>query len=303
MCVRPLKDALLDRCRESLHDQGVLGGVLYRGAEMEAEVDRWSCGNIYLSQGWPSALQEIEFNGRSFRLVPHDHRHDLFPAVGLKLHRAESYEDGWTLIARFLSALSWACDGAFQTFNYSGSATGLHPMSGYAANSQHHITFYDGAQGLSSGFRSNSLKAVESEQSFPLACYREGKGLEFWSPRYSFLSYWKIIERANPTSTETYSNHVIKSSRTSAGALDHFALEALRWIELSEQWNDVGKYLRERVRNASAHADAAKKFVPSDPDDIHEQDRLRRCMPLAANIARFCLCDKFGLPKPRDMWQ
>lgn len=242
--------------------------------------------------GWPSSSQDIEFDGRSFRLIPPED--GRYPAAGTIRRPDEHYEEAWDHIAQFLSALCWAQQGPFRVFEYGGSGRGLHPLGGFSYNCQDFLSTYNGQ------FPGRVLWAPSDAQRFILACWREGMSLHNIAPRYAFQSFWKIIEYARPDSQIDYCNAVIPRMVGIPRLADHFAMEGLAWIGRVEKPADIGRYLYQRGRNASAHAKRGR--ILSNPDDIREEDRLRRCVPIVESIAKVCLLEEFGLPQPSAMW-
>jgi hypothetical protein len=213
----------------------------------------------------------------------------LLPSVHVELSRQEDMDDGFVLLRRFLSALTWSTGWGFaEALRLFGSARnavsrGRRPFEAPSAPIQrtHWVP-----------------EPADVRAQLALALYREGLNAE--SPAYRFLSFYKILEvvaSGRSRITQLASKHV-----PAALGAARLRLESTTFEELEALPSDlpngnpmaISERLYEDGRCAIAHAHAAPVV---DPDVSPDTDRLSREVPLVRALAEEIIVNELGVPR------
>ncbi|EEE44589.2 methylamine utilization protein MauJ [Roseibium alexandrii] len=267
-------------------------------------MERWAVANISIAGAWPGSDTIIPHMGRDFHIIAQTG--DFFPAVAVELttHKDE-YEEGYTLLARFLSALAWAQENSpFSIFSFSGGSRGPSPLSGFSRNSQHFTSYYaDGS------FPRRQLRDVNREWRFVFALWREGLWLSRYSNRFACLTFYKMIENCFAPFPKKESKTVVIEARD---AIIKSAVEEIEKVPqlaqmagksmntIREVDANVGRFLRKHIRHPAAHA--SSEFAESDPDDWERERHYYYALEAVKVIAMYLVQKEKGVPAPRDMW-
>jgi len=126
-----------------------------------------------------------------------------------------------------------------------------------------------------------------------LALMREGRGLNH--PAYAFLSFYRVLEVAFPTTGPR--NRWVSAN---ASSLQGFGIpDALAHLAQSGV-TDIGRHLYESGRCAIAHARSAPIVDPDDPSDYR---RLHSEMPIMIALATKAIEDELGVETPSTVYR
>lgn len=241
----------------------------------------WKIINIEPRMAWPTKAQNFEFDGEDVWIIPVTK--DAFPGLAIRNSGVNS-EETYALLYRALSLLAWLED-AGATVHSRGGGRPFFPHYG-TDNPPRHIT--------QSPFDLTDLPEVENPNAkLALALMREGRGLHH--PGYSFLSFYRVIERAIPDGRDRGPWMAEAIDRLE----DHRATEAL--ARLRETFDgDVGMHLRNSNRNAVAHASGD---VVANPDEPGDYSRLNQELPIIEWLAVAAINDFFGIQTKHAAWQ
>jgi hypothetical protein len=234
---------------------------------------------------WPEREQTVAYAGHEILSVPprRDEAGNLeaYPLAAIKYERGTQAEvELVTIIRRFINALAWREQVPIREIDVIYGA----PLRvGTRIPDNFTTPRFDGA---------SVPDPVGDKARLALAFYREGLVLRTVHIAYSFLSFFKVLNVKFPKGPEqiTWINSV-------AGTLT--SREAtVRVAELTATEPDVGAYLYGSGRCAVAHAFSDPLI---DPDDITDQQRLSRDLPVARSLAARLIQAEWGVPAPP--WQ
>lgn len=249
----------------------------------------WALANIFMSTPWPTVDQQILQGGHRFYVIPQ--RGDSFPAVALERTDLVAIEEDYSLIARFLSSITWFSEGRIAVFSFGGCSRRPNPLVGFSRNSQNFMPYFKGR------FAVSELPLLNGDQNLSLAFWREGCNLEFTSPHYAVLSFFKILERAFPEGKER-GLFVSRGLTTIPSAAPYYKAGAMQEIAaIQAEGCEIGEYLRSSCRCAVAHG--GNRHPASNPDNANEEGRLRRALPILKMLAYICMTDEMAIPEPR----
>ena len=226
---------------------------------------------------WPNTQVEIIFEGK--RIVLQPLTDDLSCTVSVFDVTGLTFEEGGTILSRFLSRLAWSMDaGVIELFAFGSNnsdrpgrlAQGTYGVSGWAA-----IEPWDHLY-LPASLDTNADLAI--------ALFREGLSVN--SVPFAFLSYFKILNislSAGQLQKDWINNHV--DDLWYQPAVDR--LKELKTLE-----NDIGSYLYHQGRCAVAHANGTPLV---NPDNYADKRRLELDLPLMKDIAALYIEKEFGV--------
>ncbi|PYN83242.1 MAG: hypothetical protein DMD96_03005 [Candidatus Rokuibacteriota bacterium] len=222
---------------------------------------------------WASSETSVDFRGRELILRPPDG--ERYGDISLERVAGESYEEGATLIRRFLSVQSWLHE---QPFPEAGESGGTHRirLGGRLPTGRK----------IFPGLRFDDLPTRPSPtQELALALYRHALGLGRHS-MYQFFAFFRIL------------NITLRDSSTQKAWINA-GLSALtfgrdRASEILKTEPDVGEYLYKSGRSALAHA-YDEPLV--DPDRFVDTRRINQDLHLLRQLVELYMERDLGLPR------
>lgn len=241
----------------------------------------WLVINIEPRMSWPTVAQSFEFEGHEIWLIPINET--AYPALAVrnpKFKRDEAY----AMLYRALSVISWL-ENAGAIVESRGGGSPLFPA--YGSNRRSNVV-------QRFPFDLTDLPAIDSDVAkLALALLREGRGLNH--PAYSFLSFYRVVERAIP-------NGKVRGAWMSDAVErleDRRAKEALATLRESYT-GDVSIHLRDSGRSAVAHA---TKEPVANPDNPQDYQRLHRERPIIEALAVMAIEEFFGIQTQHTIWR
>lgn len=227
---------------------------------------------------WPNKAIALTFEGRSIVLSPPTDK--LACRASLYDPNGTTFEDGGTILARFLSRLAWSHNGGVIELFYSGSNNPTSPGR-----------LGHGAYGKSSWATVNPPHyiylpaAASTEADLGLALYREGMSIN--SAPFAFLSYVKVLNilYENGGAQKMWINNNLRRIwyQPAADRLD----------QIRSAHADVGRYMYKQGRCAVAHAYGK---APVNPDVYVDKRRLEEDLPLMKELAALFIEKELRVP-------
>jgi hypothetical protein len=227
---------------------------------------------------WPKEPTRIEFGGHRLVLFPKSKDHSHSVSIDLT-HERISAEAARTLINRMLSVMSWCNDQPSSLHEgWSGNPVPV-PVSrkDLVFMTMHEWHFY---------------RSLPPDQNLMqcLAYYRDGLNAESVGlGSHAVLSFFRVFETRYDKKTKVveWVNAVFPSVEKliRENALEEFEADRLH------AGVDVGTYIYENCRVATAHAARDK---PSDPDGAEELRRLLNASEVLHRLARFFIKQEFN---------
>lgn len=240
----------------------------------------WSLINIEPRMAWPISPQSFSFEDHEIWIIPITE--DAYPGLAVR-NPCVGREDAYAMLYRALSVISWMKDAGANVVSKGGGSP-LFPS--YGSEDRRAMILPD-------PFDLTDFPELQCENAkLALALLREGRGLRH--PAYSFVSFYRVIERAIPQGKERGPWMTDAITRLSS----HRAKEAL--ASLREHFDgDVGKHLRESGRGAAVHA---VKEPIANPDNPADYLRLSNELPIIEELAVLAVSDHFGLQTSHQIW-
>lgn len=215
---------------------------------------------------WPSSAIALPFEGRLIVLSPPSDR--LACRVSLLDPNRTTFEEGGTIVSRFLSRLAWSRDGGISELFHSGSNMPGRP--GLLGQGTYERTPFAAEEPPNSLYIPTGLSA---EAELALALYREGLSVN--SIPFAFLSLFKIlnIRFSSGSAQERWLNENLAKLR--------YDPAVNRLQEIQKQHRDVGHYLYVQGRCAVAHANSSPLV---NPDEFSDRRRLEFDFPLLKEL-------------------
>lgn len=240
--------------------------------------------SVHSGVAWPTNEISVRFAGQDIRLIPPGRNvppinRSTFPLAVIDRPSDLSEEDAVRIIRRFLNALAWREQTYIREMDVSSGGAALRLSTHIPDNT------------TSQFFNSDDLADPPSPAArMALAFYREGLAIKQISIGYSFLSFFKVLNvrfSGGPEQKRWINANVDSLSENRAVA---------RVVEIREAGSDVGDYLYHSGRCAVAHA----FDIPLvDPDNIEDQQRLSRDMPLIRGLAALLIQRELGVAGPK----
>ena len=240
----------------------------------------WTVANVRQSIGWTQKLITIDYDGRTFLLLPEDEQ-DL-PAIATRGERVACRR----AILQFMSALTWSCGGAVTVESWSGGSqiyrTRKQPMFRQITAQQFYVDYLP--------------QPSDPNHRLALALFHEGSTLIHVHTAYSFLSFYKIVNLVSgahgQAQMEWINAHVPKMS--------HYRAKE-RLAELQKIGEDIGKYLYQSCRCAIAHAGDPRNPI-IDPHNIDDERRLSLDLPLIITLSEVAL-EEMGIKTSQSVYE
>lgn len=234
---------------------------------------------------WPNCQVELEFEGR--RVVLQPMTDELVCTVSIFDDRGLSFEEGGSILCRFLSRLAWSMDGGVVELFFGGSnnpsrpgrtGRGTYGSSGWAAVEPWDYLYLP------------MPKSAEAD--LALAVFREGLSVN--SVPFSFLSSFKVLNirfSSGPDQKTWINRHL-------GGLWYKPAVDRLQELQRSE--SDIGAYLYHQGRCAVAHA---RGSPVANPDIYSDKRRLELDLPLIKEIAAQLIEQELGVLSNSSFWK
>ena len=228
---------------------------------------KWANLAVKPNFSWPNVPVEVPFEDRRVVLQPLSI--ELSCAASVFDDVEITFEEGGTILSRFLSRLAWSMDGGIVELFICGSNNPAHPgLLGRGSYGTPGSAPVDPWQYLYLPFAKNT------NADLALALFREGLSVN--SVPFSFLSYFKVLNILFPdgASQKNWINANL------AHILYPPASDRLREIRNSTQ--DIGAYLYHQGRCEVDHANGTPLV---NPDRYDDKRRLELDLPLMKEIA------------------
>ena len=240
----------------------------------------WCNAAVTPQFSWPNKTIALPYDGKMVVLSPPTET--LACRAALFDPQRTTFEQGGTILSRFLSRLAWSMNGGIVEFSHIGTnmpnepgrlGQGSYARSGWATVDPPHCIYLPGA--------------VHPDADLALALYREGLSLN--SLPFGFLSLFKVlnIRHASGVAQEKWINTNLHRIWYQP------AVDRLR--ELQDTNQDVGHYLYVQGRCAVAHANSTPIM---DPDVYEDRRRLESDFPLMKELAALFIETELGVPSP-----
>jgi hypothetical protein len=216
----------------------------------------WSDVAVKPHFSWPNKSVEIPFEGRRVVLQPSTEENGR--AVSVFDEQGMEFDEGATIVSRFLSRLAWSKDGGIEELFTVGSNNPARPgLVGHSSIEKFGWAAVDPWDFL-------YLPIVnDPDADLALALYREAMSVN--SIPFAFLSYFKIlnIEFSRGVAQKEWidQNHSVLSCPQASE----------RVADLLKKGLSLGDYLYNQGRCAVAHANESSRV---NPDSFSERRRL-----------------------------
>lgn len=234
---------------------------------------------------WPNRPVEIPFEGKKVVLQPLTE--ELSCTASLFDSSGTTFEDGGTILGRFLSRLAWSKDGGIVELFVAGSnnpdrpgrlGRGNYGTSGWAPVEPWDLLYLP--------------IPTTAEADLALALFREGMSIN--SDPFAFLSYFKVLNIGFPggqAQMDWINNNL-------SGILYSPAVD--RISELRSSVANLGDYLYVQGRCAVAHANGTSIV---NPDNYGDKRRLSRDIPLMKEVAALFIERELGVLTDSAFWR
>lgn len=247
-------------------------------------MDSWLNCPVFGFISWPKYKIELVFNEYELILLPLDEEHEK--SLHLKMNHL-SYEDGMTVVNRFISTLCWKNKKSVEQVNEGDGTSVIHPFP-VKTNVYRYISYQD-------PFPQRINGPQESKQQLALSLYREGLSLN--SIPYQFLSFFKIL---NIEYKDKYDKgkHELKDWITNNMKFLKSMKEKERISEIISSKDDFTDYIYTSCRCAIAHAYATPVV---DPDNIQDLNRLQKDLVLIRGLAEIIIDKEMDISS--SLWE
>ena len=238
----------------------------------------WVVANVETTMAWPVEKQKFRFMGLDIWVIPLTLDH--YPALATMRPNNFSKAQCEKILLHFLSAVCWV-EGAGALVNGVGGGGNLpRPMGrakqfGYSVRKEFELEYLPELQ--------------DARLQLALAIMREGRGSNI--PSHAFVSYYRVMELTVASRRDDWINsHLSKLSGFHAATLK----------KLAERSENIGAYLRNEGRNASAHGGEEPLI---DPDDPSHARRLWEELPVMEALAELAIEEELGVETRHTNWQ
>ncbi len=187
-----------------------------------------------------------------------------------------NYKKAYGSIFRFFNELVWFYDMHISAIN-GGHSQNSHIFLSYSANSEHYLFSF-------------TQKVQDEKQHLALGFFREAFCNE--SPYYRFLCFDKILQV--PFSKGSFKGQWLEAQLP---FLTDDLAKNLRDRKIKELSNKtLADWLYKDGRQALAHATLGQ-FI-RDPNNYDDWDQIKWANTVMEDLAKKCIIDKLGVPKP-----
>ena len=235
---------------------------------------------------WPKYKTGLVFNEYDLVLLPLDEEHEK--SLHFKMNHL-SYEDGMTIVNRFISTLCWKNKKPVEQVNGGDGTSVIHPFP-VKNNFFRYISHQD-------PFPKRINGPQDPKQQLALALYREGLSLN--SIPYQFLSFFKILNIKYNDKFDK-KKHVTELKDWIAKNIKYLISteEKERIGTITASGNDLINYIYSSCRCAIAHA-YTNPVV--DPDNIQDLNRLKKDLVLIRGLAEIIIDKEMGISS--SLWE
>jgi hypothetical protein len=226
---------------------------------------------------WPITQVELPFEGKKIVLQPLTEK--LACTASFFEPNGTTFEDGGTLLGRFLSRLAWSKNAGIEELFYIGSNNPQQP--GRLGRGSFGISAWAPVEPWDYLY----LPAAHDPRAdLALALFREGMSVN--SAPFAFLSFFKIVNilHAKGDAQKNWINDNVKHLWYPP-AVD-------RMKEIARTHRNIGEYMYVQGRCAVAHAYGTPLV---NPDIYSDKYRLELDLPLIKDIAALCIEREFGI--------
>jgi hypothetical protein len=237
----------------------------------------WIVANVETTMAWPVEKQKFRFMDLDIWVIPLTLDH--YPALAIKRPNNFSKAKCEKILLHFLSAVCWV-EGVGALVDGIGGGNLPRPMGrvkqfGYSIRKEFELEYLPELQ--------------DARLRLALAIMREGRGSNI--PSHAFVSYYRVMELTVASKRDDWINsHLSKLSGFHAATLK----------KLSERTENIGAYLRNEGRNASAHGGEEPLI---DPDDPSHARRLWEELPVMEALAELAIEEELGVETSHTNWQ
>jgi len=246
---------------------------------------KWADLAVKPNFSWPNVQVELSFEGRKIVLQPITD--ELSCTVSVFDDHEITFEEGGTILSRFLSRLAWSMGSGIVELFICGSnnparpgrlGRGTYEKSGWALVDPWDYLYLPSA---------NNPNA-----DLALALFREGLSIN--SVPFSFLSYFKVLNIL-------FSGGYAQESWINAN-LNRVSYPPAheRLLELAKSECDIGAYLFRQGRCAVAHANGTPLV---NPDSYGDKRRLELDLPLIKELSTLCIEQEMGVLSESSFWK
>lgn len=234
---------------------------------------------------WPDRRVEVPFEGN--RVVLQPLTEELSCTASLFSSSGTTFEEGGTILGRFLSRLAWSQDGGIVELFAAGSNNPSRP--GRLGRGNYGTSAWAPVPPWALLYL--PIPAT-TEADLALALFREGMSIN--SDPFAFLSYFKILNIAFPKGPA----QMDWINKNLSGIWYGPAVD--RITELRSSVADLGDYLYVQGRCAVAHASGTPVV---NPDNYADKQRLSRDLPLMKELAALFIERELGVFTASSFWE
>jgi len=233
---------------------------------------------------WPNT--QVEFMFEEKRLVLQPQTEDLACTASIYSETGLTFEEGGSVICRFLSCLAWSKGAGVSELFIAGSNNSIRPGR-----------LGRGTYGVSpcspvDPWELLYLPQPQSEKArLALGLFREGMSIN--SIPFAFLSYFKILNVLSGSGSDQ------KNWINNNLSLLWYQPAVNRLNEVKVSNSDIGAYLYHQGRCAVAHA-FDRDVV--NPDKYEDKKRLELDLPLMKEVAALCIEQEFEVLSDSSFW-
>ena len=246
---------------------------------------KWADLAVKPNFSWPKVQVEIPFEGRRVVLQPLTDK--LSCAISVFDDAGITFDEGGTVLSRFLSRLAWSMNGGVVELFICGSNNPARP--GLLGRGNYETSCWAAVEPWDYIYlpSANNVNA-----DLALGLFREGLSVN--SVPFAFLSYFKVLNI-------TFSAGQPQKDWINANLAKVWYKPAVDRIhELNKSESDLGAYLYHQGRCAVAHANG-RPLV--NPDRYGDRRRLELDLPLMKEIAALFIEQEFGVLSDSAFWK
>lgn len=237
-------------------------------------MDKWLNCPVFGFIAWPKKKTDVIFNGYELILLPLDDEHEK--SLHLKMNDIATYEEGMTIVNRFVSLLCWINKKPVKQITDGDGTAIIHPFQIKQNCNFRYKSYQD-------PFPSKINGPIEPKKQLALSLYREGLSLD--SVPYKFLSLFKVI---NILYKDKFENGKHELKNWISQNIKHLksSEEISRIKILSSKGIDIEEYIYNSCRCAIAHA-YSNPII--DPDNVEDLFRLKEDLIIIRSLAEIII--------------
>jgi hypothetical protein len=246
---------------------------------------KWTDLAVKPNFSWPKVQVEIPFE--RWRVVLQPLTEKLSCTVSVFDDADLTFDEGGTVLSRFLSRLAWSMNGGVIELFICGSNNPTRP--GLLGRGNYETSCWAPVEPWDYIYLPS---ATDVSADLALGIFREGLSVN--SVPFSFLSYFKVLNIA-------FSAGAPQKDWINANIAKIWYQPAVDRIqELKKSESDIGAYLYHQGRCAVAHANGTPLV---NPDSYGDKRRLELDLPLMKEVARLFIEQEFGVLSDSTFWK